>query len=448
MPDGTWRNPPTPGDPAGEGEDRLAPPTARAYPPALARAVHLRWPEIQDDAGVRLILPEPRLLEEVLSVCYQASLLREEGRPVTFRVAFGAPDAFAATAGPPAGLHRLLLSDWRPFDEHELRLLASAAVFSRSLIGATADGMGARIWGVIHSGAHWLQWVKGGRETPQLIPPVLIVAVAGPGRVLVSMGQTTIAELTHGTLISRGMDVFQAPWLENHFTAIGGTALAASPEGRRVAPSLGPVLARHVLRRVLAEVRSAQHGGMLIIVPRERATEVLGNGHHIRLKYPFADEEPRRRILTLTSGIIDELARAHPGRTVGWNDYDETESRQLIERDEPLFEAAQLVGDLTRVDGAVVMTTDFDLLGFGGEIAGDLPDVPRVKRALNLTGTESESVRTDRVGTRHRSAYRLCQVFRDALALVVSQDGGLRFVRWHQGGVTYWEQVATAPWEV
>jgi hypothetical protein len=111
-------------------------------------------------------------------------------------------------------------------------------------------------------------------------------------------------------------------------------------------------------------------------------------------------------------------------------------------------EAAHLVADLTRVGGAVAMTRGLDLLGFGGEIAGDLPEVPRVRRARDLVGAEREWVRTDRVGTRHRSAYRLCHVVRDALAVVVSQDGGLRFIRWHKDAVTYWEQVAIAPWEV
>jgi hypothetical protein len=116
--------------------------------------------------------------------------------------------------------------------------------------------------------------------------------------------------------------------------------------------------------------------------------------------------------------------------------------------DAALFEAAHLVADLTHVDGAVVMTTGLDVLGFGGEIAGDLPEISRVMRARDLEGMEREWVRTDRVGTRHRSAYRLCHVLRDALAVVVSQDGGLRFIRWHKDAVTYWEQVATAPWEV
>jgi hypothetical protein len=140
---------------------------------------------------------------------------------------------------------------------------------------------------------------------------------------------------------------------------------------------------------------------------------------------------------------MTELAALYPGEAVGWNEYEHSAGRPLIVRDEALFEATHLIADLARVDGAVVMTSGLDLLGFGGEIAGDLPDLPRVKRAQDLEGRES--VRTDRVGTRHRFAYRLCHVVRDALALVVSQDGGLRFVRWHEGAVTHWEQLAAAP---
>src|SRR5688572_24560684 len=247
--------------------------TAHAYPGDLAQAVHLRWPEIQSGIQAGLTLPTPAVLEEVLSVCYQASLLREEGRPVAFRVAFGAPDVFAPAAGPPAGLHRLVFRESRPFDQHELRRLAPAAVFSRSLIGVVIDRDGGlRIWGLIHSGAHWLQSVRGGRGTRQAIPPVLIVAVSGPGRLLVSAGTITIAELTHGALISRGMDVFQAQWLEDFFAAVGGTDVPARlTGGEQPTPALatddgrfGPVLACHVLRRVLATVRGAQHGGMLI----------------------------------------------------------------------------------------------------------------------------------------------------------------------------------------
>jgi len=48
------------------------------------------------------------------------------------------------------------------------------------------------------------------------------------------------------------------------------------------------------------------------------------------------------------------------------------------------------------------------------------------------------------VGTRHRSAYRLCNFVHDAVAIVVSQDGTVLVVKWHDGEVTYWDYVSTS----
>jgi len=135
------------------------------------------------------------------------------------------------------------------------------------------------------------------------------------------------------------------------------------------------------------------------------------------------------------------------GATIGWDSYQSSAAAQVAEIDESLFEVAQLLADLTRVDGTVLMTDSLEVLGFGVEIAGELPEVAQVARARDLDGNDREWVRTDRVGTRHRSAYRLCQALHDALALVVSQDGGLRFIRWHGDAVTYWEQLAIGPWD-
>ena len=430
-----------------------------AYPSDLAGLVLTRWHEAIATGQITLPAPDISTLARVLSICYHATLLREEGRPVTFRLAISGPEAFDPAAGPPSGLHRLVFSRPLPLDQHELRRLAPAAVFSRSLIGVTLSGAtGEEIWGVIHSGPQWLQSVRGGRETEQTIPPVLIVAATGPGRLLVSAGAVTLAELRNGTLSDREMDVFTSQWMQQRLAEVSAVQRAAHVRVREkvderwadVDWTFGAVLAGHVLRRVLATIRSAQHGGMLIVVPGGRVSELLSDGRYVRVKYGFTDEEPRRRILTLMVSIMNELARGGAGddAAVGWDAYEASRGRQLSKMDEALFEVAHLVADLSHVDGTVLMTDCLEILGFGVEIAGDLPEVLRVARAHDLEGTEREWVRTDRVGTRHRSAYRLCQAVHDTLAFVVSQDGGLRFIRWHEDGVTYWEQVATGLWDV
>jgi len=254
------------------------------------------------------------------------------------------------------------------------------------------------------------------------------------------------------------MDVFASQWMQQRLADVSAVQRAAHVRVREkmderwvdVDTTFGAVLAGHVLRRVLATVRSAQHGGMLIVVPGRRVSELLSDGRYVRVKYGFTDEEPRRRILTLMISIMNELARdgAADGAAVGWGAYEASRAQQLNNMDDALFEVAHLAAGLTHVDGTGIITDCFEILGFGVEIAGELPEVLRVARADDLEGTEREWVRTDRVGTRHRSAYRLCQAVHDALAIVVSQDGGLRFIRWHEDGVTYWEQAATGLWVV
>ena len=69
-----------------------------------------------------------------------------------------------------------------------------------------------------------------------------------------------------------------------------------------------------------------------------------------------------------------------------------------------------------------------------------LPDVETVWRALDREGERVAEEETGDVGARHRSAYRLCGALPGAVAVVVSQDGGVRWVCQRDGRVTYWEQ--------
>jgi hypothetical protein len=110
-----------------------------SYPADLAEVILRTW---DDDSSLTDYceaahdhdgLPAPEILETVLSTCYQASLLREEERPVRFRLILANAASFPAAAGPPNGLHRLLFSEPRPLSHHALRRLAPAVDFHRAL---------------------------------------------------------------------------------------------------------------------------------------------------------------------------------------------------------------------------------------------------------------------------------------------------------------------------
>ena len=61
-------------------------------------------------------------------------------------------------------------------------------------------------------------------------------------------------------------------------------------------------------------------------------------------------------------------------------------------------------------------------------------------RALDLEDEKVTEEETGNVGARHRSAYRLAGALPGSVAVVISQDGGVRFVCHKGSRVTYWEQ--------
>jgi hypothetical protein len=434
---------------------------AYAYPLDLARSAHGRWRELAAEFASAGVEPAAELahLEELVSTAYQASLLREEERPVTFRLLLSDPERLPERGGPPDGLHRLVFTRMRPFSDHEIRRLSPAAKYHRALIGVRWDEGEGRfvIWGLAQSGPRWLRSAHGGRgATPSAPAHALVVRATGPGRLSLTVGDHSLAEIRGGKVGRTRLDVFDSRWLPARFAGTRGELAAIHDEARRAAPSVWADLepdvtrrvAQHMIRRMLATMRAAHHGGTIVFVPAECASE-LAEGHRwLHLKYAFADGEPRRRFRSLILDVMAALAEegGAAGRaSIGFREYDSSHSSRLAALEEAIAELAQLIAALADVDGAVVMTERFELVGFGGEISGDLPQVDEVRRAFDLEAIETEAEPTDDVGTRHRSAYRLCAGVNDAIAIVVSQDAGVRFVTWHEGAVTYWEHVSLAP---
>ncbi len=412
-------------------------PAPRSYPHDLAARARERWP----DSG----LPLPARLEAILDTAYHASFLHDEERPVTCRILALAPSELPEDGAPPSGLLPLVFDEPRGFDEHELRRLSPAAKYHRALIGVSDGGEGLRTWGLVQSGPRWLQAANGGRLAEPLMPPGLVVRVARPGHVAVACGARLVAELRGGRLNDFALDVFGSHWLAAQFArersevAAEHRAHAPAAASDEVAETLARYVTQQMVKRVIATMRAAHHGGTLLVVPPLCTAE-----RYLVTKYALRDGAPRRSFRRLMAAILLELDQraAAAGGAPNPELYRDESGRTLAELDESLFELSHLIASLADVDGAVVLNKRFEVLGFGAEIAGDLPAVVEVRRALDAEADAFIAERTDGVGTRHRSAYRLCAAVPQALAIVVSQDGGVRFVSMHRGAVTYWDHGA------
>jgi hypothetical protein len=439
-------------------------PGMHAYPEELVSFIFDLWEDPLFLERLRLAgidpsaqLPGRAVLDKIISTCYQASLLHEEEREIMFRLIIRAPELFPADEGPPTGLHRLRFCKTRPFNEYELHRLAPAADFYRTLIGVSIDREGgAHIWGVIHSGTRWMQTVYGGRKSFPPLPACPVIYVRGPGCVSLSIGQEMIASLDNGQINCPSLDVFTAQWLLESFAEVRSEMQELHAEARArsgkpwalLDPEFGRNVARQVVRRIISLIRNSRHGGTLVYLPPAMDREILGENRYMTIKYQFCEEEPRQRFRILMLRIMSTLAELYgdpekPDRAIGWQEYVSCQDEALALLDEAIFDVAHFIAALSATDGAVVMSKRQELLGFGGVISGDIDKVETVNRALDTEGNLVVAELSEGVGTRHRAAYRLCHELHDAIAIVISQDGNVRFVKWHNGSVTYWDQVPT-----
>jgi hypothetical protein len=91
------------------------------------------------------------------------------------------------------------------------------------------------------------------------------------------------------------------------------------------------------------------------------------------------------------------------------------------------------IAGLSAVDGAVVLTDRYELLGFGAKIVRrkGWPQVEHVTITEPIEGATPTLVSPEQLGgTRHFSAAQFIQDQRDARALVASQDGRFTVFEW------------------
>src|ERR671920_520760 len=215
--------------------------------------------------------------------------------------------------------------------------------------------------------------------------------------------------------------------VERHKAARNRAGELSGERWAQLEPTVPHRITQRMMKRVISVLREARHGGTVIFIPLENAGEPSREHPYIDLRYRFADSRARLSFPDLIVTILNRLAQLYgtadheqEPTAVGWEEFEATTDAQIETLDEALFDVAHLIADLAAADGAVVMSKDNELLGLEGE-----------KVAEEETGD---------VGARHRSAYRLAGALPGSVAVVISQDGGVRWVCQKGGRVTYWEQ--------
>ena len=163
----------------------------------------------------------------------------------------------------------------------------------------------------------------------------------------------------------------------------------------------------NVLVQLAVSMRAHRRGGLLLVVPPESARwqESMVQPASYAVSPPFTE-------LAIRMLEPEDGARA---------------SREEFTR------SVDEVAGLTAVDGATVITADYQLLAFGAKVArrrGAAP-VEQVTVTEPIQGGEASVVNPAQLGgTRHLAAAQFVHDQRDAIALVASQDGRFTIFAW------------------
>jgi hypothetical protein len=420
---------------------------SHGYPDMLAKQL---WPTWVAKGNYRFGIESRDALARVLSVTYQASLLHEEGRQVTCRVAL-CPEADLDPATlAPYSFRVLKLRRPRPFDEQEIRRLSPAATFYRTLIGVTwSEGRGFEISTLVNTG----EWSRDlHTDLPGMIHPIpewLIIHVRAPGNLVVHLGSERLATLMNGRIEEHVFNVFSTNWMQRHINS-AATDGAKYPSLQQNADitfrsDLREILDVSFFRRVIRIIRDRRVGGTLVIGPRKLSDQLLEPSGALTAKYRVEVEASSTGYLNLLENLFSRLAtiaRNKNVNSVGWLDFLKWNEEIPYSFSSSYLDSAGWLADMAAVDGCLLLDPQFMVLGYGVEIRVPGIEDEIVYRALDLEASVTIPESAEHAGTRHRTAYRLCRDFPEYLAVVVSQDGAVRFIANHRDQVTYWSQLA------
>lgn len=406
------------------------------YPSNLTPELQARWPVTAP------ALPPARLVEQFISVAYQASLLQEEGRPVRCRLLLSAPTDLPALP-PTSAQHVLPLAVPRPYDAQEIRRLSPALQSPDSILAvqatATADLL---MWGILRRPHAWDQEAGTWLAPPVAAPLALLLDVRGPGSLDFYCGSQRLLTLQQGAIDGHGFLEYPVAWGRGRFGENVRAVRHRLPQAdAKAVPGLRPLLVQlwaNFVWRVISRVRHGGHGGMLAFLPTEKVAEYVGPAATLRPKYQVQTPAGDPYYIDLTAAIVRRLLELG---SLSWPRYQQATDAHLVELQGTLGRYADLLADLMTVDGALVLTKQLAIVGFGMEVYAPHLPLTDIYRALNAQGSELRAEAPDGGGTRHRAAYRLCLAQPDSVAIVVSQDGGLRFVHSQAPRIVFWEQL-------
>lgn len=348
-----------------------------------ARKVHeyfiRHWQKIRETSRDTLAsIASAEGIEAVIDAAFRVSLRREEGYMPRLSFAILAPED---------AVRPLVFEEALPLIPGSLARVSPAVARSRLHVAVWNLGDELHVWGTVRS-----------------IPlSCCVIEVVAPGLLVIKHGPSEQSRKFVNVAVLEGD---QIKVVDDRASSIAGRVpLVSAVLGCDSTPRLE---SPDVLRELAVSMRAHGHGGTLLVVPgdsdRWRESIVHPMSYAVRPRF----------------STLADLAHEVP-------------EQRGREWEADLADAVEVIAGLTAVDGATVITDQYELIAFGAKMA------PRIGhlRVEQVTVTEpiedavSAILHPTRLGgTRHFSAVQFVNDQRNAIALVASQDGPFTVFSW------------------
>ena len=359
----------------------------QAYPAAHAVAprLHAYFAHRHQESSLRgqpdlASVPDITTIERLIDAAFWASLRREEGYIPRISLAFLSPQQALS----PLTFERPL-----PLIPGTLTRVSPAVERSGIHLGVWSQENQFGVWG-----------------TTRAIPTLcFVLEVAAPG-VLVIKHHT-------GEELAKFVNVAVLEGDQVKIVDEDGSNVARYPAALTFPRALGsPTSTVHsvnILIQLAVSMRAHGRGGSLLVVPAGSESW----RESIVWPMPYIVSPPYSELARLSRENPNDAGRQT------WKD--------------ALGRTVDAIAGLTAVDGAVVLTDQYDLLGFGAKIARrrGWAQVEQVTVTEPIAGGVAALVHPEQLGgTRHLSAAQFVQDQHDAVAFVASQDGRFTIFEW------------------
>jgi len=268
-------------------------------------------------------------------------------------------------------------------------------------------------------------------------PSALLLQIDRPGRIRVYQGSFHVATLSDGKIEGTGGIDFHLSLHEPCSRGLDAMREHITPpnfEEPREYEGFEFIAIWNTFAAIANSISISGHGGALIISPigDTPAIESLG------VKYEQSSPALRDAFVSFMNArhVVGDMIARKEDRQLVLDEKIAQAELAMLQTYDILVEATRFVAQLARCDGAILISEDLTLLGFGAEIKAMLREAAQVIDVEDNYDEFNKTIKylnVDQFGMRHRSAIKLVSQEPKCRVLVVSQDGPISAV-WAEGG--------------